>query len=79
MLKNPALKGKWEWGHLFTYADVIHYWNVWPPSKFFSASQEDQAFAIVYYESKTGMEAWDAHVQNVKHQSEMSNMRGSEE
>jgi hypothetical protein len=62
---------------MFTYGQVIHFWGIWPPSKFFEASQEDRAFAIVYYESKTGMEAWDAHVQNAKHQSDM--IRGSDE
>jgi hypothetical protein len=56
---------------MFTYAEVIHFWRVWPPSKFFQASQQDQAFAIAYFESKTGMDAWNAHVQNVKNQSNL--------
>lgn len=66
LLQNDALKGKWGWNQLFTYARVIRYWGIWPPSKFFKASQEDQAFAIVTYETEMGMQAWDQHVANLE-------------
>ena len=78
-MKNPALKGKWEWGELLTYGDVIHYWRIWPPSKFFLSDKDDKAFAVAYYESKKGMEAWEAHVQNVKNQSDTAGIGSSDE
>lgn len=63
LLQNKALKGEWAWYQPFTYARVIHYYGIWPPSKFWEASEEDRAWAIAHYETEMGIEAWTAHVQ----------------
>jgi len=73
LLRNPNLKGKWHWNHLFTLARVIRYWGIWPPSRFFKASQEDQAFAIVAYETEMGMQAWDNYITEQKSASATKN------
>lgn len=74
LTQNKSLKSKWDWGQSFSIARVIHYYGIWPPSKFWEASVEDQAWAIGHYEAEMGIQAWDAHVANVKHESDMANL-----
>lgn len=78
-MQNKELKGKWEWNQLFTYARVIHFWRVWPPSDFFRASQEDRAFAVAFYESEMGIQAWDSYVASLKHKADMANLSPNKE
>lgn len=73
-MERKELKGSWSWNKAFTYARVIHYYGIWPPSKFWEASQEDQAWAIAHYEAEMGIQAWDAHVANQKHEQQLANL-----
>jgi hypothetical protein len=73
-MQSKSLQGKWEWNQSFTYARVIHYYGIWPPSKFWEASDEDRAWAIGHYEAEMGIQAWDNHVQNVKHESDAASL-----
>jgi hypothetical protein len=37
---------------------AARFWNVWPPSKFYEASLEDQAIAIAFYETEMAVTAY---------------------
>lgn len=78
-MKTEGLKGKWDWKELFSYGEVIHFWGIWPPSLFWKASQDDRAFAVAFYEAKMGMQAWEAHVANLKHQAETANLSNNKD
>ena len=72
------LEGKWSWNQSFTYAKVIHYYGIWPPSKFWEASEEDRAWAIAHYETEMDMQAWDSHVAKIKQEAEMANLKNKD-
>lgn len=44
----------------------MRFWGVWPPSKFYEASQEDRAFAIVAYQEEMKMLAYQQKVDKLK-------------
>lgn len=73
-LNNLLPKSKWHWNDSFTYAKVIRWWGVWPPSKFFEASPEDQAFAFAAYEAEMTIQAWENHIANEKHRQDTANL-----
>jgi hypothetical protein len=41
---------------------AAHYWRVWPPSKFYDASLEDQALAIEFYETEMKIQAYQSKI-----------------
>ena len=43
---------------------AAHYWRVWPPSKFFEASPEDQALAVGFYEAEMRIAAYENKLQD---------------
>lgn len=77
LLQNKALQSEWKWNESLNYARVIHYYGIWPPSKFWEASDEDRAWAVAHYETEMGIQAWDSHVARIKHESEMANLSTS--
>jgi hypothetical protein len=45
---------------------AAHYWRVWPPSRFYLASPEDQALAIEFYETEMTIAAYQNKLDNMK-------------
>lgn len=43
---------------------AAHYWGIWPPSKFWEASVEDRALALVTYEYSMKIDSLDAKFQS---------------
>lgn len=52
----------------------MRWWGVWPPSKFFEASEEDQVFAFAAYEADMMIQAWDSHVANKENEQKTANL-----
>ena len=48
---------------------------MWPPSQFFEASLEDQAFAIVAYEDEMMIQAYENHLSNLNNKKEVANLQ----
>lgn len=45
---------------------VAHFWGLWPPSKFYEASREDQALAIQFYVSEQGKAAYQSKIDEME-------------
>lgn len=76
--QKKSLTGKWSWNQAFTYARVIHYYGIWPPSKFWEASEEDRVWAVAHYETEMDIQAWDSHVQKLKQEADTASLRTKE-
>lgn len=46
--------------------EAIHFWGIWPPSRFYDASQEDQALTLQFYLSKQEITAYQSKVDEVE-------------
>lgn len=76
--QKKSLEGKWSWSPAFTYARVIHYYGIWPPSKFWEASEEDRAWAVSHYETEMDIQAWDSHVAKMKQEADMASLKNKD-
>lgn len=44
----------------------MRFWGVWPPSKFYEASQDDIAFAIAAYEEEMHLQAYEQKLNEIE-------------
>lgn len=44
----------------------MRFWGVWPPSKFYEASQEDIAFAIADYEEEMRLQGYQQKLDEIE-------------
>lgn len=69
-------EGRWSWNEAFTHQRVMRFWNVKPPSKFYSYSQEDRAYMIVAYEEEMKVLAYQQKLDRIeqeKHSASLNN------
>lgn len=44
----------------------MRFWGIWPPSKFYEASQDDIAFAIADYEEEMRLQAFQQELDRIE-------------
>lgn len=52
--------------------EAIHFWGIWPPSRFYEASIADQALALQFYMTKQEIAAYQSKVDEVESKRRMN-------